>query len=536
MKKFLTLILTILLVLSLCACKRRESELSETSSDTAPVQTVVEQGESDPENSELPRDDGTAVQIENLTPREGQQNGIDVSKWQGKIDWKKVKNSGIDFAVVRIGYRGENGVIYKDSYADYNLQQAEAAGVLTGVYFFSTAINATESAEEADWVLAQIAGYPISYPVVYDCEGFRSPTSRMYSVSPDTRTDSAIAFGNKIKAAGYESMFYASLNDLADSDAFDTTRIEQNFSIWIAHYPDIPYPTTPAPAYSGKYDMWQYTNRGTVPGISGSCDLVVSYFTRQKAAAKNADSRPDDTAAPAVPDNIYTACNEQVTAKELVNLRDGASTKSNVVGQLRNGETVTRTATGTNGWSKLNWGGQTVYAISSYLTTDISYTPPVSSQPSEFTDTNEQVTAKDETNLRSGPSTDSSIIATIKNGEFVTRTGVSPRGWSRINYNGQTVYAVTSLLTDKVAEPPVSSEAPVSSAPEPVSEWTDVNEQVTAKSETNLRTAPSTSESEVVYTLKNGEYITRTGVSTRGWSRLDYNGQTVYAITSYLTN
>ncbi len=530
MKKLLALTLSLLMMFSLCACRKNKEELSSGSSDITPAQTIIEQGESDPENNELPHDNGTVVEIENLSAREGQQNGIDVSKWQGKINWKKVKNSGIDFAVIRIGYRGENGVIYKDSYADYNLQQAESAGVLTGVYFFSTAISSAEAAEEADWVLSQIAGYSISYPVVYDCEGFRSPTSRMYSTTSAVRTDAAIAFSNKIKAAGYEAMFYASLNDLADSDAFDTAKIEQSFKIWIAHYPDVPYPTTPAPAYSGRYDMWQYTNRGTVPGISGSCDLVVSYFTRQKTDAKNASLRPDDTSAPVAPDNIYTACSEQVTAKELVNLRDGASTKSNIIGQLQNGETATRTATGTNGWSKLSWGGQTVYAISSYLTTDISYTPPVSSEHSEFTSVNEQVTAKSETNLRAAPSTDSSIVATIRNGEFVIRTGVSPRGWSRLDYNGQTVYAVTSLLTDKVTEPPVSSE------PQPVSEWSEVNEQVTAKSETNLRTAPSTSESEVVYTLKNGEYVTRTGVSARGWSRLDYNGQTVYAITSYLTN
>ena len=123
---------------------------------------------------------------------------------------------------------------------------------------------------------------------------------------------------------------------------------------------------------------------------------------------------------------------------------------------------------------------------------------------------------------------------TLKNGETVTRTGVGSNGWSRLLFNGQTVYAISSYLTtDLNFKPPVSEVTP-SQNNEMV--FTDINEQVTAKSETNLRTKPTTAEgSQVVYTLKNGEYVTRTGTSESGWSRLTYNGQTVYAVSSYLT-
>ena len=116
----------------------------------------------------------------------------------------------------------------------------------------------------------------------------------------------------------------------------------------------------------------------------------------------------------------------------------------------------------------------------------------------------------------------------LKNGTVLQRTATSNKGWSRLIYDGQTVYAITSYLTTDLSyKPPVDDGIKT--------EFQAVNEQVTAKSETNLRTLPSVTDSEVVYTLKNGEYLTRTGISANGWSRLEYNGQNVYAVSSYLT-
>ncbi len=542
--KTLSIFLAVCLCFSviLCGCKNEDSS-SRINSDTdisSTITVTINQDDTiDPENTENPNGNGAEIKAEQLTAKTGKANGIDVSKWQGKINWQSVKKAGIDFAIIRIGYRAENGKIYKDEYADYNIQQADKAGILVGVYFFSTAINTSESLEEAKWTANAIKSYFISYPVVYDCEGFLSSTSRMYGISNANRTDNALAFLSHIKSLGYDSMLYAAKGELEGSTHWDTARIEKTHKIWVAHYSSVTYPQVETPSYSGKYDMWQYTNMGKVNGVSGNCDMIVSYFTNQKQSPKS-NQKVEDAKVPVQKDTTYKEVNETVTAKELVNLRDAASTKSNIVGTLKNGDTLTRSGIGVNGWSKLLYNGKTVYAISSYLTTDISYKPPVVSEPQApatnnvYTSVNETVTAKSETNLRSVASSkdSSTIVYTLKNGETVTRTGVGSNGWSRLSWNGQTVYAISSYLTTDLSYKP-----PVNSEPQEVSDgFTAVNEQVTAKSETNLRTVPSSKDpSTVVYTLKNGEYVTRIGIHTNGWSKLSWNGQTVYAISSYLT-
>ena len=527
-KKSLCIVAALVFAVSATGCKHKD-----TASEASSASVTYESGGDmlDPENIDFATESGAEVNAEKLEIKKGVANGVDVSKWQGKIDWARVKRSGIDFAIIRIGFRGENGIIYKDDCADYNIQQADKAGLLVGVYFFSTAKTAAEAEEEAKWTASAIAGYPISYPVVYDCEGFLLENSRMYGLSVAQRTDNAFAFLNYIKSAGYEGMFYAAKSELEGSLYWDTARLEKAFEIWVARYPATPYPTTPTPDYGGKYAMWQYTNKGTVSGITGNADISVSYFTREKSEAKSPKSRPSDAAAPSADDNIYTAVSDEVTAKIETNLRDGATTKSNIVGTLKNGEFLKRTATGSNGWSRLIYNGKTVYAITTYLTTDRNYkTEIISSVSDGFEPASGEVTAKEETNLRAEPNTNSSIVATIKNGEFVTRVGVSPSGWTRLIYNGQTVYAKSSLLTTEIiSRPSVSSEE------NPVSDgFSAASGRVTAKSETNLRTAPNVDNSEVVYTLKRGEFVELTGKSTKGWSKLNYNGQTVYAVSSYL--
>lgn len=496
----------------------------------------------DPENVETEEEDGTVVEVEELTVESGRSNGIDVSKWQGKIDWQKVKNSGIEFAFIRIGYRGENGTIYKDDNADYNIQQAQKSGVLVGVYFFSTAVNETEAKEEAEWTLQAIKGYKISYPVVYDCEGYKISTSRMFDLSSGERTDNAMMFLKTASDAGYDVMFYGALSEIEDATYWDISRIEKKYKVWVAHYSSVAYPDKGKPDYANRCHAWQYTNKGSVSGISGNVDMVVCYFTKEEARAKDASAAPETAKTPLTDEEkIYTTVNEQVTAKDVTNLRDAATTKSNIVVALKNGEVVTRIGVGKNGWSKLNYNGKTVYAISSYLTTDLTKKEPAKEPEKEpvkekdiiaghtFTPKYDKVTAKEFVNLRALPTTDSEKVGTLNSGEFIERTAVSDKGWSRLIYNGQAVYAVTSYLSNEVVvpkdpTPPTSDDG-----------FTAVDEQVTAKEETNLRTKPTTDGSEIVYTLKHGEYVRRIGVHSNGWSKLEYNGQIVYAITSYLT-
>lgn len=532
LKKLICIIAVFILALFSAGCKKNDTQ-SDSSALSHSSQNSAQTDILDPENIDFNTESGAQVNAEELEVKKGKANGVDVSKWQGKIDWNKVKKAGIEFAIIRIGFRGENGVIYKDDCADYNIQQADKAGLLVGVYFFSGAKTTAEAQEEAKWTVASIEGYPISYPVVYDCEGFLSENSRMYGISNSQRTDNALAFLNYVKSKGYEGMFYAAKSELENSLYWDTARLENSYSIWVARYPANPYPKTPSPDYGGKYAMWQYTDKGAVNGISGNADMSVSYFTREKAAAKNPKARPDDAAAPNADDKLYTAVSDEVTAKIETNLRDAATTKSNIVGTLKNGTFLKRTATGSNGWSKLDFNGKTVYAITSYLTTDKSYKPQeIPSVSDDFEPASGKVTAKEETNLRAEPNTNSEIVSTIKNGEFVTRVGVSPSGWTRLVYNGKIVYAKTSLLTTEVN----SQVSSASSEQKPVSDgFSAASGRVTAKEETRLRTAPSTENSEIVYTLKRGEFVELTGKNTAsGWSKLLYNGQTVYAVSSYL--
>lgn len=538
-KKITALLLALLLLLLTVGCNKEpktelESETESSTSANINVSVAEEDDSKDPENTEnIKNEDGAKVNFAEVQAKKGLQNGIDVSKWQGKIDWQKVKNAGIDFAIIRIGYRAENGQLYRDSNADYNIQQAQKVGILVGVYFFSTAVNTTEAIEEAKWTVSAIKSYSISYPVVYDCEGFKNSDSRMYSLTAEQRTQNALSFLDTIKKSGYEGMFYGSKSDLTDNTAFNISEIEAKYKVWVAQYKNPPYPQSQKPDYDGRYDMWQYTNKGMVFGVEGNCDMVVSYFEKKITAPKDESTEVVTAKPPKTQEELlYTDVSEDVTAKDKVNLRSGAGTNFDVVTLLENGTVVKRTGVGKNGWSRLIYEGKTVYAITSYLTTELNSKPepkPDIVDGNTFTPQNDSVTAKQEVNLRLSPTTSGKIAGVLKNGSVLQRTATSNKGWSRLIYEGQTVYAITSYLTTDLSyKPPVDDGIKT--------EFQAVNEQVTAKSETNLRTLPSVTDSEVVYTLKNGEYLTRTGISTNGWSRLEYNGQTVYAVSSYLTN
>ncbi len=548
MKNCFKNIITFLLafcMLTLAACKNAPDSTSSSDDQSSQIEIVqnaldniAEDETVDPENSETYRDDGATVHFEKTEDKTGKADGIDVSKWQGKIDWQRVKWAGIDFAIIRIGYRGENGIIYRDANADYNIQQAQKAGILVGVYFFSTATTEAEAREEAAWTVTAIKGYKISYPVVYDCEGYTNESSRMYGIDAVTRTNNAVAFLSYVKNANYDAMIYGAKADFENASYWDMARIEKDYKVWVAHYSEAVYPTKPTPDYSGRYDMWQYTNCGTVDGVGGNCDMVVSYFKADETDAKDSSVTPETATPPKTQEELlYTDINDQVTAKEEVNLRESAGTKYGIVATLKSGEFITRTGIGSNGWSRLIYNGKTVYAITSYLSNEVI---KVETQDivngSIFVPANDRVTAKQEVNLRALPTTDSEVIGKLTSGTFLPRTAIGDKGWSRLDYKGQTVYAVTNYLTTEAPEiKPEQTPEDSTTVTEYSMEFALVTVNVTAKEEVNLRDKPTTDGSNIVYTLKNGEYITKTGVCKQsGWARLEYNGQTVYCIDSFL--
>lgn len=380
--------------------------------------------------------------------------GIDVSEFQGNIDWKAVADSGIDFAMVRVGYRGmKNGEIKEDACAKYNLQEASKYGLKIGAYFFSTAVTEEEAIEEAEWTKELIAGYPITYPVAYNCEGFQNPSSRQFNLSVEERTKLADVFLAKIEEDSYTGMFYAAKNELDNNNLWNADELSLNYRIWVAQYADQTWPEKAKSDYSGAHVMWQYTNQGKIDGIKGAVDFNVAYFGYSQS-----QQAVDENGAEQVEANVevgvtFTAVEEQVTAKDEVNLRSTMEqgTDANVVASLKNGETATRTGVGNNGWSRVIYNGQTLYCVSNYLTTDLSYVKPqenISEFKTKFTDVSENVTAKEVTNLRNRPSVEapSEVIAELKHGEVIVRTGVSNEGWSRVEYNGQTLYCISSYL------------------------------------------------------------------------------------------
>ena len=197
--------------------------------------------------------------------------GIDVSTWNGNIDWKKVREAGIKFAMIRIGFRGyQSGQIMMDNTFYQNIKGALANNINVGVYFFTAATNEREAQEEAAWVLEVIKNYDISYPIAYDIEIFGNrEDTRMSGLSDHQITNNTLAFCNYIRNKGYTPMIYSYLN--AFNNKLEVGRFGSN-RVWLAH-------NTDNTNYKGNYHMWQYTSSGSVPGITGRVDMNVSYFS-----------------------------------------------------------------------------------------------------------------------------------------------------------------------------------------------------------------------------------------------------------------
>ncbi|WP_029232778.1 GH25 family lysozyme [Butyrivibrio sp. VCB2006] len=192
--------------------------------------------------------------------------GIDVSKWNGNIDWAAVKNSGINFVIIRCGYRGSSeGALIEDPTFRRNIQGAQNAGIRVGVYFFTQAVNEVEAVEEASMVINLIKGYNISYPVYLDVEASHG---RGDGISAAQRTANIKAFCGTIQNAGYKAGVYA--NKTWFTSYINTSQIT-NYKIWLAQYAE-------AVTYSGsRYDMWQYTSKAKVTGINGYVDMNICY-------------------------------------------------------------------------------------------------------------------------------------------------------------------------------------------------------------------------------------------------------------------
>ncbi len=199
-------------------------------------------------------------------------HGIDVSEHQKVIDWSKVKAAGIEYAFIRVGYRGyTKGGLAEDAYFRQNLAGATAAGVKVGVYIFSQAITKEEAIEEANYLLERIKDYNITFPVVLDFE-FSPDKGRLETAKLSKAEGTAICleFCKTIQAAGYTPMVYANPDML--NNHLNAEEISNQYLVWLANY-------TTQTSYTGKFDYWQYSSSGTVDGITGRVDMNFFYGT-----------------------------------------------------------------------------------------------------------------------------------------------------------------------------------------------------------------------------------------------------------------
>ncbi len=199
--------------------------------------------------------------------------GVDVSYFQGDIDWQIVKEAGIEFAMIRAGYRGyESGKINKDPRFDEYMSGAAEAGIETGIYFYSQAVTVEEAEAEAEFVLSQTEGYDITYPVVFDWELTGEESARTNGLSPALLTDITAKFCSTVAGAGYIPMIYSSKRQALLRTDMDCLYM---FDFWLCEYAE-------SPEYPYIYQMWQYSSDAEVPGIKGKVDINISFIDYTK--------------------------------------------------------------------------------------------------------------------------------------------------------------------------------------------------------------------------------------------------------------
>ena len=196
--------------------------------------------------------------------------GIDISRYQKSVDWQQIREFGIEFVIIRLGFRGygEEGSLVLDEMYETHMIGALEAGLQVGVYFFSQAVSDEEAAAEAAFVLKYLEGHNITGPVVFDTEEIKHDTARTDGLSRTQFTSNCIVFCDRILAAGYEPMIYTNMKWLAFTLESDKLI---GYQKWYADYE--PFPQCPY-----EFSIWQYTESGTVPGIEGSVDLNIWFI------------------------------------------------------------------------------------------------------------------------------------------------------------------------------------------------------------------------------------------------------------------
>lgn len=265
-------------------------------------------------------------------------DGLDVSKWSKDINWTKVKNAGVDFAIIRVGYRGYgNGDMYQDEYYTSNIKNAIKAGVKVGVYIYSQAISGAEARAEAQYCIKRVKGYNLTLPIVMDveyAENSNGYTGRMYNakLSRDKLTNMCLAFVDECKSAGYKGMIYANSSMLRDK--MNASQISAKAPIWMANY-------TTNTSYSGDYDYWQYSETGSVSGIDYPVDCNFAFKLPSNVTSVSLNKN-----------TLSMACKNTATLKKTIKPNNSGSSASwsssrSAVAQVSSSGKVTAKSVGT---------------------------------------------------------------------------------------------------------------------------------------------------------------------------------------------
>ena len=423
------------------------------------------------------------------------EKGIDVSKWNGTINWQSVKDSGIDYVIIRAGY----GTSTVDPQFKTYIEGARNAGLKIGVYWFSYATSTEKAILEAEKCLETISPYKnsITYPVFFDFEyaSVDYAKSNGVNITKDSATQMANAFIDTVKSQGYTTGIYT--NRDFSRNYFTDDLISSN-NLWVAQY-------SSTNTFGKPYSIWQYSEKGSVPGISGYVDLNYTYLNTFGSNSGSADI-PSSSAKTGV-----TIAN--------LNFRNSASTSSSIITTIPMNTTVEILDDSIPGWYKIEYKGVTGYVSSEYIfISSGNIDEDTNEEPS--TSSEEGVTSAN-VNFRNSASTSSSVIATIPKDTTIKIIDKSTSGWYKIEYKGVTGYVSSEYVTINGSDTNDSTNKP------------STEEGVTSAN-LNFRTSASTSSS-IIATIPKDTTIKIIDKSTSGWYKVEYNGATGYVSSEYVT-
>ncbi len=428
--------------------------------------------------------------------------GIDVSQWQGTINWKKVKADGISFVFIRCSYTSLKSFnLHTDPKFKANVTAAAAAGLKVGVYHYSGATSATEAKKEADYVLKVIKPYKskITLPVMFDYEPGTRVTANYKKTSKTTRTKYATTFCNAAKAAGYTSGVYCSTSWFPDY--FNISSLS-SYSNWDAHW-------ATKNTYTGAYDFWQYSDAGKISGIGGSVDCNF-WYTNAKIAGAATDNGAFTGDATPKPEAASTALTTPYVTTSSVNYRMAPGTSGAKAGTLAKGTVINlvygyhKTVNGEK-WYKFNYNGHAYYIHEDYVDREVLQNHTAAQNLTYHASASTSAAAK-------GTFSDGTKVQVVQGGSQ-TANGTQ---WHKVKVGSSYYYATAKHLTP--------AETFMASA---------------AKKNVNVRTKAGTDQKKATYiytgtpvTVVNGKAV---AVSGERWEQVKIGSKYYYILGSYLT-